>query len=100
MKLKHLLTEIKAFILRSFHQVKTYNQKEAEKNSMALRANDYLKHYEKLYETFWNAEPFEDVANYSMVYEARYVGKKYFGIESEAFDLIQYKIENSIARTL
>lgn len=58
-------------------------------------ANEFLKDYEKTYIKFWTADWTNDQKELGAVHEARMIGKKYFGITSEAFEFIQFKVENT-----
>lgn len=58
-------------------------------------ANEFLKDYEKIYKAFWLAPFDNDQREIGAVYQAREIGKKYFGITQEAFDFIQFKVEKT-----
>lgn len=83
-------------LLSFFRNIKTVYQRTAEKNRMAQTANEFVKHYELLYKEYITALNTLDNANmsYGAVIEAEYIGKRFYGIEPEAFQLIRYKVEN------
>lgn len=57
-------------------------------------ANEFLKDYEQAYVLFWNAPWAEDQKELGAVKALEAMGKKYFGISQEAFNFINYKVEN------
>lgn len=64
---------------------------------MAARANDFLRHYEVLYDKLWNKgidDPYTD-RYIGAVNEAETIGKLYFGLTPDAYKLIRYKVEHN-----
>lgn len=64
-------------------------------NNLGNASGEFLKHYKQLYIDFWNADFGEDQRELGAVNEARFIGKRFFGIGQEAFDFIQYEVERN-----
>lgn len=79
-----------------FRNLKTMNQKKAEKHSIKVRAEEYLKHYESAYIEYTEATLDSDRVSYSAIAELEYIGRRFFGIEQEAFNLVKYKVEKRV----
>lgn len=74
---------------------KILNSYKSMKHPLLVAANNFLTDYEKLYTQFWTADFGDDMALSGAVKEARYIGNRYLGIEQQAFDLIEYKVEHT-----
>lgn len=64
-------------------------------NGLGNAAIEFLKEYERVYKGFWTSDWDNDLKELGAVHEARYIGKKFFGISQEAFDFVQFKVENN-----
>lgn len=75
---------------------------EAERQNRGELIDKYLKHYERVYATFWEAEAGsqEDLKAIGAVHEARYLLQHILGIEGQTLDYIQFKVEKNNSRNI
>lgn len=75
---------------------KNFNYQKIEKNSLFVSADEFLKHYTNLYNQYWKTRLDIDEDNLiGALFEAEYIGRKFFGIAQESFELVKWRIERN-----
>lgn len=73
---------------------KRFNNKNVMKNALITNADAFIRHYENLYREYWmTRDEINEENTIGALYEAEFIGRKFFGLTEEVFNLIQYKIQ-------
>lgn len=72
-----------------------FNNKNLMRNNLFNNADEFIKHYNNLYRQYWNTRyDLQEENTIGALFEAEFIGRKFFGITEEAFQLVKYRVEN------